>query len=89
MTAAYILTEPDDDWCRAIVRTSDDVELGSDGWQQMGVVEDATFTRDLAWVLVELNRLADELAAANRILQAVADDCGEDYIDAVVDELGT
>lgn len=59
--APYVLSEPGSDYEHAIVRTADGEVLGTDGWQQAMCVEDATFTRDLAWIVPELNRQADEI----------------------------
>jgi hypothetical protein len=70
-TARYVLSRPDEEWCYAIVRTADGEVLGVDGWQQTGVVEDASFTRDLAWILPELNRLAERADLLGSALEEV------------------
>lgn len=60
---AYYLRE--DEWRYALIRASDGVEIACDG----GEPEDATFTRDYAPVVDELNRIAP-LEAENVALRA-------------------
>jgi hypothetical protein len=76
-TAPYVLSEPDDEWCCAVVRTEDGQVLGSDGWQQMGCPEDATFGRDLAWIVPELNRLAGEIQRLQSLFAAAGEIAAE------------
>ena len=66
--AGYTLRVEDTDWSyrRVLVRTSDGVEIAWDG----GEPEDATFVRDYAPVVDELNNLEAELA----LLRAVTEE---------------
>ena len=73
--AAYFLREESNDWgtWNCLIRRADDIEVATDS----GEPEDATFTRDYAPVVSELNRLAariDTLEAELALLRAVTEE---------------